>query len=306
MKSLLRGLRHLTGVAMALILMSADRHSQTSVDSKSQQIIITLNEEQILVYIDGPGVYFEKSLQGQLTFLKFFRLNKLVKVWFHPSGGLGSEEQPRLVQRLKLVEGKWLSDGLMEVLDPYGRTLCETNWVAGRLNGAQRTYSEEEILLEERFFEDAFPIGSWKLFYHDGTLASEVAFPKDKAQWLSTFVRGSTGRGKSLVSMDYHNPVVLKEAWYSTSGRKQKEQELSCFYDGKSYRVEETGVASYHDEHGRLIRQLNLRDGSGRDNHDFTMLGVRYRRSGHWSGSRLFKDEIVEEASQPPKSKNEG
>lgn len=278
-------------MSIGVTLTSANMHLQTSADAESQQVALQLGRDKVSIFLDAPGVYFEKSARGHLTYITFFRMNTLVKIWFHPKSDMDTSEKIRLVKRFQLADGKWLLHGPTREFNSSGELLSETNWMDGKLHGKQLVYSPYQVLLEEKHWDLSFPIGTWKLFYSGGTLASEVTYPESKKKWLSTLIPGYDTLEPSLFSMDYQNSIPATEVWYTEEGLKQKEQQLICSFDGKRYRIEETGAVAFYDSYGQRVRHREVVNGKGRDTHDITTLGVRYRNAKEWQAGHLFKKE---------------
>lgn len=287
-----RAVHSIALLGLVLVTTSANQHLQTSADPVSQELLLELGGEKVSVLLDGEGVEFEKSPKGHLTYLSFFRLNRLVKLWFHPHSDMDFKEKVSLSKRFQLADGRWLLHGPQRAYDRFGELLWEANWMEGRLHGAQRVLSEFHVLREERHFDQGYPVGEWKLFYDGGELASQTTFPDSKKAWKKTFERGSEPKA-SLYFMDYVNPLSGKETWYSPDGYKQKEQVLVFRSDGKTYHVEESGEVRYFDIYGNVVRTILVADGEGSDTNDFTTMGSRYRRTLEWRAGHPYKTEVT-------------
>ena len=270
----------LASLGLAFVFTSAKMHIQTSADPLTGRIVLDLKGEQLEVNLEGPGVLTEKYRNGELKSLILNFMGKQYNIFFHPKDG-PSEEQIALVQRFRVSDGKMLLHGATLMFDKFGTLLRETDWYEGKLHGAQNSYNADAQILEERKFQHGYPIGTWKQYYYNGTVASEMAFPASDLEWEKTRGEGGISGAKTLYAMAYAKPVTTKEIWYSLEGRKIKDIEYQLYQEGTSFIIKATGIAHSFGSHGEITRRYNTPNGTGTITSDNSV--------SWWFNDTLFK-----------------
>lgn len=233
-------------------LGGADLHLQTSADPYTGQIQVELNDKLISVNLDKPGVKIEKHADGKLKALEFVHGNLVYVVkFFH---GYGISEKIAEVASYSTLNGKKVLKGPLKRFNQEGDLISEQNWMDGKLHGLQKVYDTYGFLRQEGKFAFGYPVGIWKNYYFDGSVATEIHFPENVSKWQETEKppRGDADES-TLRGFVQIKPIEAKEIWYSLKGFKQREVDLRLYKKGSYFYIEKAGNFKTFDFEGNVI-----------------------------------------------------
>lgn len=241
---------------MALVLMSADQHFQTTAEPDIQLIQIHLAEEVLDLYLNAPGVHYEKRDDGTLKFLRFQHTTSYYRISFHKPDMLDDRERPALVQRFRVFDGKRLLHGASRSLDREGNILSESNWDQGRLHGPHKNLDENLQLREIKHYQHGLPVGKWQSFYMDGTLATETVLPENYEQWQKSYIPGYEEPSNQIALKSYFHPLPITSTYYSHEGKKQCESQSRAHLTATGFVILPPHHVKVFDKRGKLSRHV--------------------------------------------------
>lgn len=269
-------------------LISADLNNQTTASARYQDIKIRVMDELISTDLDSPGVKIKKFQNGRLKQLTIHLINAVIDLQFHPV--LEGAEKVAMIRKYRIYDGLLLLDGPVRKIDKKGNLLAETNWSKGVLHGQQLIYDEHQKLVEQRYYDQGYPVGEWCLFYANGNKASEITFPSSLEDWEKTKSAGDDSPlANDIFTMAYRSPLAIKENWYNQDAIKRKEIEYKIYKTRDSFVVKPTGLVINFDSQGNAVKTRDLSSGSGYENHVFSSLGINYQERTTWFSDRVFK-----------------
>jgi hypothetical protein len=282
-------------IALGLLTTSADMHLQTSADPVSQRLDIKLLHESPAIFFDAPGVHFEKTLDGEVSKVDFSRVDSRFRVQFHPEEARFSRrEQAASVARFTLYDDTWLLKGATRTFDRIGGVRTESQWEQGILQGPQKFYGHDGQLVSERHYDAGFPVGEWKQYYADATLASIIVFPKSKKEWKQTYHPGNPyDDSNSLLSIPYIASIQTKLTFYNQDGIKQSEADYELYYNGTDPVIAYTGRMNFFDYYGNLVRSRILNKGTGTDFLDQSTRDLKHRTVTSYADGNPFKTSAI-------------
>lgn len=277
---------------LAFVLTSADMHLQTSADPIAQLIHLKLGDDTIDLYLNAPGVSFEKALDGSLAFVSFEHLGASYRVRFHKNGGSYGGERPALIQRFRIYDGLSLLDGVSESFDQSGNLITQSTWRKGKLHGVQKIFDNDKQLREERQFEEGVPVGLWSTYYVDGSLASQTHFPEDLKAWQASYIPESE-KGpldvSGLHSQAYYHPLTVKEIWFDEKGHKEGEFERLAHLDHEGFQLLPIHESKNFDDYGRLVHHTQKKRFQECETVTINNSGILSVKSEVRFGGRVYK-----------------
>lgn len=233
-------------------LIPANQHLQTSANPLTSVIEIVLHEGPVQVNLDKPGVDVKKFPDGKLEQLEFIHENSVHRVIFYESYGYG--EKIKDVLRFTTLNGRLVLNGPTRHFTEEGILLSEQNWNNGKLHGVQKFFDDLGNLREETYFSYGYPVETWKTYYHNGIVATEITFPPGVSEWKETeLVSYNMGKKETLKAYVKRVPIFAKEIWFSIQGYKQREIDLNLYKNGDIFVIAEKGTFRSFDEKGNVI-----------------------------------------------------
>ena len=199
-----------TFTLLSLVFISGNLHNQTSIEPVSSILHIKLPDDVLKINVNSPGIKLEKYPDGTLKHISLFQIGMQYEIDFH-YGMQNKKERIAKVLRFGIFNGVFLLHGQTFTFHENGEMLTEINWEQGQLNGTYRIFNEYGILIEEKLFEKGIPVGTWKHYYPDGTLAIEQKLPTNYKDWENT-----------------SEPILATQTWFDEKGNKQRHLELEA------------------------------------------------------------------------------
>jgi|SaaInlStandDraft_3_1057020.scaffolds.fasta_scaffold49715_1 antitoxin component YwqK of YwqJK toxin-antitoxin module len=256
-------------VAVGLLCVSANLHLQTSAD-EGLYLHLKLGNVLHTIHLESPGIKIDKYPSGQLKHLSIPRLNGLWEIFFHKPMYDDMKEQISLIKRFRLVGEMYTLEGPVEQYNEDGDVISVTTWNEGVMHGPQMRYDDYGLVLEERYYDQGFPIGAWKMYYTSGNIATEIAFPKSKSEWDETYVPPARGyTSDSIFAMPYYHPKMTQEIWYDEDGVKFKEIEREYYRDGNRFVIAKTGTTRSYNEDGKVVQKRKYNKLTGEETRAF-------------------------------------
>ncbi len=278
-------------VIVSALLMSADLHRQTTADPISLYIKIKIGNETLSINLEAPGLVIDKYPDGNLKHLTIPFINRIWEVYFHPNHENQRKERVALVQRFRLIENRWLLDGMTQRFDGFDELLEMSEWEEGKQHGFSRRYNNLGQLLCEQEYEHGFPVNSWKQFYESGTLAEEIKFPPNRVAWEETHVPPVRSRVDNIYTMEYIHPIISQKVWYDQDGFKIREAEYELYQKGDDFMVRASGRAKSFDDDGNVVNMVDFSSpyGIGQIDRSYKSYAMRDDSSEIWFDGRLNK-----------------
>lgn len=288
-----------TLVVAAFFLMGASRFTQTSADPNTQILKLAIQDEILAVDLSDKSAEIHYFPNGALKELSFRQLNTHYHITFHQTIK-EKEEQIAQVTQYQLAHGARYLQGASFTFDPSGFVLTETHWQGGKLHGPQRIFDAYHTAIEERFYDEGFPTGTWTTRYHDGTVAAEMHFPQSKQEWFLHARRGDLS-STELHKAAFGTAMHATETWYNQNGIKQKEREYRLLVSQNRPVITYEGQSRSYDHSGKVVRSENLWKGSGKEVALLPNESGTYRTQTHWMGGSVFREEWMFIPHPPPR-----
>jgi antitoxin component YwqK of YwqJK toxin-antitoxin module len=276
----------------SFFLISADLHFNTSASMRYKDIKIKYLDKTVTANLDSPGVKLKKYPNGRLEKLTIHKINSVIEIYFHELEN--GAEKVALIQNFRVYNGLLLLDGPLEKLSTKGNLMSQSNWHKGYLQGRQIIYNDDQKLAEEQWYDQGYPVKSWKLFYSSGQVASNITFPKSMESWKKTLVKNKKFKGatnKVQSSPYFQHSIEAKETWYSSLGKKRRETVYKISKTPDSFLAVPTGEFYTFGDNGEIVSQEKLYRGTGVEEHIYTSLGRTYHKRDSWLNGRLFKSQ---------------
>lgn len=289
-------------IFLSFFLVSADLDFNTTASLRYKDIKVKYLDKTISANLNSPGVEVEKFSNGRLKRLTIHKINSVIEIHFYNVET--GPEKPSLIQMYRVYNGLLLLDGQVVRLSEEGTLASENNWSKGKLHGRQILYNKDNNLVEEKFYDEGLPVKSWKLFYSNGNVASEISFPESKKTWEDTLVKNRNfdePTNQVYAQTHFRHALQAKEIWYDLEGLKRKETVYTLFKTPDSFIATPNGENADFDHGGQVIGESNFYEGSGIKEQRFTSVGRVYQNRQTWFNDYLFKEQgyVILEGDSP-------
>lgn len=223
------------------VLSSANLHRATSVLPDARDLVLKVGEESLSINVDAEDLVIEKYANGTFKSLRTVGGDKIYIIHFFEQEAM-APEKVSLIQRFRLFDSRYLLDGDQEQFDESGERLSVSHFNQGILDGAQKIWSKDGVLLEEKYYDLGCPVKLWKSYYASGQVATAIQFCEAAIDFEKTSLQAPSDSDSSKISqMAYPHPLTVKKVWYGLDGSLAKELSYKLAKVGKDFVLTPTG-----------------------------------------------------------------